>query len=203
MNANVAEIETDETAKTVTRVRVACLQGNQFWVTAKIFILATGGIENARLLLLSNKTQKTGLGNQNDVVGRFFMDHPLIFSGVILPSNRKVFNSTALYDLRLVNKTPVMGKLTLAQEVIRRERLLNMSALIFPRHKEFRTVAITSMKELLAAIKRGESLQDIPKHLISPKNTNIALCLYLNRRSLFGISCSSCSYFRPTNRCVS
>ncbi|NMG06917.1 GMC family oxidoreductase [Brasilonema sp. UFV-L1] len=165
LNANVVEIETDETAKTVTRVRVACLQGNQFWVSAKIFILATGGIENARLLLLSNQTQKTGLGNQNDLVGRFFMDHPLILSGILFPHNRKIFNSTALYDLRLVNNIPVMGKLTLAQEVIRREKLLNMSALIFPRHKEFRTAGEKSLKTLLAATRRGEIPQDISKHL--------------------------------------
>jgi choline dehydrogenase-like flavoprotein len=75
VNANVMEIETTKDARTVTRLRVACLQGNRFWVSARLFILATGGIENACLLLLSNKVQSGGLGNQNDLVGRFFMDH--------------------------------------------------------------------------------------------------------------------------------
>lgn len=175
LNANVVEIETDETSKTVTRVRVACLQGNKFWVAAKVFILATGGIENARLLLLSNRIQKTGLGNQNDLVGRFFMDHPLIRSGTILPNNRQIFNSTALYDLRRVNNIPVMGKITLAPEVMNREKLLNMSALLFPRnnefltaifpkHNEFRTAGKTSLKILLAA-SRGKIPEDVPKHL--------------------------------------
>jgi choline dehydrogenase-like flavoprotein len=176
LNANVVEIETDETAKTVTRVKVASLEGNKFWVTAKVFILATGGIENARLLLLSNQTQKNGLGNENDLVGRFFMDHPLIRSGTIVPNNPKIFNSTALYDLRLVNNVPVMGKLTLAQEVMRQEKLLNMSALLFPRHNkfttsifpthnEFRTAGKASLKILLAATRRREIPQDLPKHL--------------------------------------
>lgn len=39
-------------------------------------VLACGGIENARLLLLSSRVQSTGLGNGNDFVGRYFMDHP-------------------------------------------------------------------------------------------------------------------------------
>jgi choline dehydrogenase-like flavoprotein len=39
-------------------------------VRARAFILALGGIENARFLLLND------LGNENDLVGRFFMDHP-------------------------------------------------------------------------------------------------------------------------------
>lgn len=64
LHANAVEIETDENARTVTRLRVASLEGNSFWVSAKLFILATGGIENPRLLLNSNKRQSVGLGNQ-------------------------------------------------------------------------------------------------------------------------------------------
>lgn len=74
---------------------MACLQGNRFWVAARHVILATGGIENARLLLLSNKKQTAGLGNQNDLVGRFFMDHPGLKEGVILLSDPNI--STTLY----------------------------------------------------------------------------------------------------------
>jgi choline dehydrogenase-like flavoprotein len=34
-------------------------------------------MENARLLLASNDVMKTGVGNQNDIVGRFFADNPV------------------------------------------------------------------------------------------------------------------------------
>jgi choline dehydrogenase-like flavoprotein len=45
-------------------------------VQSHYIVLATGGLENARILLLSNTVQAAGLGNTNDVVGRYFMDHP-------------------------------------------------------------------------------------------------------------------------------
>ena len=43
----------------------------------KYTVLATGAMENARLLLSSNDVMTTGIGNQNDRVGRFFADHPI------------------------------------------------------------------------------------------------------------------------------
>ena len=83
LHANVVEIETNDPARSVTRLRVATLEGKKFWVSAKAFILAVGGIENPRLLLASNQVQGNGLGNQHDLVGRFFMEHPYLQSGEI------------------------------------------------------------------------------------------------------------------------
>jgi choline dehydrogenase-like flavoprotein len=54
-------------------------------VFARIFILATGGIENARILLLSTDIQEAA--NAYDLVGRYFMAHlELKNVGVFLPS---------------------------------------------------------------------------------------------------------------------
>ena len=40
--------------------------------------MALGGIENPRALLLaSNDRLPNGIGNQNDLVGRYFMEHPV------------------------------------------------------------------------------------------------------------------------------
>lgn len=78
LHSNVMEIVPDADAKTVERLRVGTLTGRRFEVRPKLVILATGGIENARTLLMSNSVQKAGLGNANDVVGRYFMEHPHI-----------------------------------------------------------------------------------------------------------------------------
>ncbi len=73
--ASVMEIVTDNTASTVERLRIRSLESPEWTISAKQYVLATGGIENPRLLLLSNRVQKEGLGNGADLVGRYFMDH--------------------------------------------------------------------------------------------------------------------------------
>lgn len=56
---------------------VACRStgGGHFVVRPRQVVLATGGIENARLLLASPGASRHGLGNERDLVGRYFMDH--------------------------------------------------------------------------------------------------------------------------------
>lgn len=76
LNANVVEIATLGGGQSVTGLEVRTLTGLSLRVRARRFVLATGGMENARLLLLSNRSVPAGLGNQNDLVGRFFMEHP-------------------------------------------------------------------------------------------------------------------------------
>ncbi len=128
--ANVVELATTEHAGQVTRLRVAGLHGRVFWVTAKLFILAAGGIENARLLLLSSAVQQTGLGNRHNLVGRFFLEHPQLWSGPLLLSQPTI--PMALYNIQTVAQTTVAGCLTLAEEVQRRERLLNGCVFLHP-----------------------------------------------------------------------
>jgi choline dehydrogenase-like flavoprotein len=60
-------------------VEFAAVRGpgeRDFEVRARHFVLAAGGIENPRLLLLSDSVTPGGLGNGHDLVGRYFMDHP-------------------------------------------------------------------------------------------------------------------------------
>jgi choline dehydrogenase-like flavoprotein len=139
LNANVTEIETNGDGRLATRLHVACLQGNRFSVSARIFILAAGGIENARLLLMSNKVQKAGLGNHHDLVGRYFMDHAGLKGGTILLADPNT--STALYVHRVRGfhkKSPptqrkeqsLMGELMLTPTAMRAERLANFSAVL-------------------------------------------------------------------------
>ncbi|MGH7827798.1 MAG: FAD-dependent monooxygenase, partial [Candidatus Binatia bacterium] len=131
--ANALEIETDETAQTVKRLRVGCLAGNRFWLSAKVFILAVGGIETPRLLLLSNQVQKSGLGNRNDLVGRFFMEHLHFWSGIYLPSEAAGCKQANLYrSVHRVREVPIIGKLAVSENVLREEKLLNQNIQLIP-----------------------------------------------------------------------
>lgn len=58
-----------------TKVLLKNPQNAAFAIKAKYFVLACGGIENPRLLLNSVYCCPNGLGNENDQVGRYFMNH--------------------------------------------------------------------------------------------------------------------------------
>ena len=75
LHANAEEVIPTHDGKRVDHIQVTTLQGKKFKAKAKNYVIACGGIENARLLLASNSVVPEGLGNQNDLVGRFFMDH--------------------------------------------------------------------------------------------------------------------------------
>ncbi|HEY4284915.1 MAG TPA: GMC family oxidoreductase [Chthoniobacterales bacterium] len=132
----------------VEHARIAAAPGREFQISAKIFVLAAGGIENARLLLLSNSAQRHALGNQHDLVGRFFMDHPAFRLGVLTPADSKLFRSVALYDHHVVNGVPVMGKLTFCEEVMRREHMLNIGATLTPRGRDYESHAANVVRRM-------------------------------------------------------
>jgi choline dehydrogenase-like flavoprotein len=73
--ANVVNIIANESGSEVTEMIVRNFEGKTHRVRAKKFILACCSIQNARLLLASNQQFAGGLGNGNDLVGRYFMEH--------------------------------------------------------------------------------------------------------------------------------
>lgn len=75
LGANVTEVLAVPDDPAVQGVTVRTLQGNEFTVVAQQYVLALGGIENARLLLASRGGDPGGLANPHDLVGRYFMDH--------------------------------------------------------------------------------------------------------------------------------
>lgn len=135
--ANVVDIETNGDASRVTHIEVATLSGRRITVRARHYVLAAGGIENARLLLASNRVQPAGLGNRYDIVGRYFMDHPRIMSASVRFADQWARNK--LYDIKFhyqnaavgAHGTPISSQFALTPEVLRRERLLNARVWFF------------------------------------------------------------------------
>lgn len=84
LNANVVDIETDDAGRRVSRLTIARFDRDPVFAKGRTVIVAAGGIENARLLLASDTNQRTGLGNKNDLVGRYFMEHPHVLIGKVL-----------------------------------------------------------------------------------------------------------------------
>lgn len=131
-HGTVIEIETGSTAQRVTGVRVATLTGHRLRVSAKAVVLAAGGIENARLLLLSDRVRRHGLGNDRDLVGRFFMEHPHLAAGV-LAAPEGLLQEIGLYAVHCAEGTWAEGRLTLAEAVVRRGCLYGCGVRLCPR----------------------------------------------------------------------
>lgn len=86
-HATVREIVPSANGEAVDHLIVCGPGGERLIADASHYVLAAGAIENARLLLASNSVQPSGLGNQNDLVGRFFMEHPHGRGGRIVKSS--------------------------------------------------------------------------------------------------------------------
>jgi choline dehydrogenase-like flavoprotein len=75
LNATVTRIDTNAVGSAFEKLEVSTIDGVRSLVRARTAVLAASGIENPRLLLVSNSIHPNGLGNQHDIVGRFLMDH--------------------------------------------------------------------------------------------------------------------------------
>jgi choline dehydrogenase-like flavoprotein len=164
LHANAVELETDATARRVTGVRARTLAGNEFTVSARIVILAAGGIENPRLLLLSNRVQKEGLANGRDLVGRYFTEHPVFLGGVVqLESPAAPVN---FYDrVRFADHT-IAPYLLLAPAAQRAERItpVALQLWLIP-DAAYESAGMQSLLRLRSDLRRGKIPDEMMDHV--------------------------------------
>jgi choline dehydrogenase-like flavoprotein len=125
LNANVTRISAADGAQAVKRLAIRTLSGLRHSVKARYYVLAAGGLENARILLLSNDVVQAGLGNQNDLVGRFFMEHPHMggFAELVVADLRRL--PKILRERVTVEGHSAKAALNPTQSFLREHRLLN------------------------------------------------------------------------------
>jgi choline dehydrogenase-like flavoprotein len=132
VNATVISLVCDDLGARIDSVLVAPDSTKRFSVRAKFFVLAAGGIENARLLLLSGGDGTSAIGNHSDLVGRNFMEHLHIRTGLLHLSGRMPDERVGSHGHRLVDGVSSMRMFTLRDEVLRREGLLGSAWLETP-----------------------------------------------------------------------
>lgn len=144
LGATVLGIETNPAASHVTSVEIGHVGGRRAKVAATNFVLAGGGIENARLLLLADSVNPLGLANSNDIVGRYFMEHPTVSAGIVHVDKPNALIDT--FSPGLVGGRLVEVGLTLQPEVQRASDSLNAVARVVV---ETGRDATQAMRELL------------------------------------------------------
>ena len=85
LGATATELKLDASHKRVTALVCRSFEGRELTVEGDTIVLATGAFESARLLLASDRQVPGGIGNANDLVGRFYTDHPKHHTGSLIP----------------------------------------------------------------------------------------------------------------------
>ena len=137
----------------IERLAAATLDGRRFDVHAAQFVLATGGVENARLLLLSGEQPATAIGNERGLVGKYFTEHAFLEPGAFVPADPAT--DLSFYFPQRTADMPdgavVRATFALAGATLRRERMLNAAMFFLPAYEAdavFTDPAVKAMLEL-------------------------------------------------------
>ena len=127
LNINVTKVQLDERGVSVDSLEVRELSGRQHEVRGRNYVLAMGGIENVRLMLVSNDVQKHGVGNHSDWLGRAFQGHTVIANDVSLWLHRRD-EELAMFNNQILDKPhAVIGA---SDNVQRKDKTVNFTATI-------------------------------------------------------------------------
>ena len=164
----------------VGAVAVVRPDGSRDEVRARRFVIAGGGIENARLLL-DSQVDGVGLSIESAEVGRGFMDHPLVRSGVWeLPSGR-LATEFGLYDIRETGGASVMGHIKPTPELARNHQLLSTAFLLYPRPAGYRPDAMRHYRQLVEANQWKEMLRSTTHGRFVPRASDITSLIKLRK----------------------
>jgi choline dehydrogenase-like flavoprotein len=170
LNAAASELLVAESGGRVSRLEVRTQAGRSFQVAARCFILAAGGIENARLLLISDRTCDGGLGNAHGLVGRYFTEHLYVNSGRLeLPVDRPEMRFYWPHDVSTEQRRGrVRAVFKLPLQTVEAERLLNCATFVLPPFENRATVSSSgaaAVQEIGAAVHRGWVSDDLGQNL--------------------------------------
>jgi len=126
-HATVTRIAANDAGNHISQLDVQTLNGMKFTVTANTYVLACGGIENARLLLLSDDVIPAGLCNSKDHVGRYFMEHPTASAGIVHASKPQALHD--IFSPGLIGGRLVETALAPTAAMMEREGILNVCAI--------------------------------------------------------------------------
>jgi choline dehydrogenase-like flavoprotein len=125
INAKVASVLLEADGARAYGVNVRNGHGRETTIAARVVVLCGGGIENPRILLASQQLDRRGVGNQADLVGRYYQDHIGFFAAELRPKDwarfRHLFASFVPGDQKYV------PKIQLAQSLQRSQELLNVT----------------------------------------------------------------------------
>ncbi len=195
LDANVVNINLKENGKHVSSLEVASIYnaGKKVKFRASQFVLATGGIENAKILLNSNDVHTKGIGNQYGLVGKYFMEHPEYSKpwnmALALPDNDP---STIIHNSASVSRK--VAAIMPTAQTQRRYKMLNASGILHTYKSESvrkKFVGISDAANYIDSLKMPgipyDAYQPYSIFLrteMTPNESN--LCYLVDKKDIFG-----------------
>lgn len=124
LHANLMEIVPLPDGSSVDHLRVRSFSGKEAKIVGKRYVICCGAIETARILLASNRIIPSGIGNDHDLVGRYFQDHISVRAARLKPNARTKF--TATFDPFFRGDTMHSCKVAMSPEAQQRNQSLNV-----------------------------------------------------------------------------
>jgi choline dehydrogenase-like flavoprotein len=158
----VTGITANDAKRAIQSLDVRTLNGRKLTVTAAAFVLCCGGIENARILLNCTRDFATGIGNQYDLVGRFFMDHLSARAGIIVPQI-EIHNLGPLGEYN--GTTLDRGGLMNAAETVRQPARRGCSLTMYPVYDAaMQSHSYQAFQQIMQYAKRGSLTPNFGEH---------------------------------------
>ena len=155
-----------ETTPAGTTIRATTDRDSGFSVASRYLVLAAGGIENARVLEAAAR-RGSGFVDEHEQVGRYFMEHPLIWAGLLRLASDAWRDRSDAFDLNLKDGAPRRANLALSDELRRREKLLGFGAFLAPRPDRTRRQRRGPLFMLRHTLQERAPLRSPGSHLIA------------------------------------
>jgi choline dehydrogenase-like flavoprotein len=160
LETRAVEIRVDVTGRRVESIVAVRGSRGRVVIRPRLVVFAAGGIENARLLLTANAGR--GLGNEHDLVGRYFAERLWLHAGHVVLSDKTSMDQLGCFHGP--EGADIGGGLRVAEKVQHERQLLNVAFFLVPRPAAVTSNAVRSLSTLRKAVDRRPLIDHIGWH---------------------------------------
>lgn len=160
LETRAVEVHVDATGRRVDGVVAVRGDRERVVIRPRLVVFAAGGIENPRLLLTADGGR--GLGNEHDLVGRYFAERLSFHAGRVVLTDR-----TSVDRLDAFHRPEggeVAGGLRVTEKMQREKNLLNTVFFLIPRPAAVSSEAFQSLATLRKAVDRRPMVRGVGRH---------------------------------------
>jgi choline dehydrogenase-like flavoprotein len=164
LHAGVVDVVLSDDRRATLALVVAGPGARRMEVRARHFVLALGGIENARCLLNADRQVPGGVGNQHDLVGRFFCEHPnKLAASIVTNQGEEILGA---HRALKTGRGRVVHSIGLPESVQEQEQTLNLTMTLHRARDSDLSSGYLALRKVMRELERG-TYGDLGGHLLA------------------------------------